>query len=69
MIITSSWSPALPLTLGVKLRWRSMRGIYDEEALMGSGLFLHVSSMFGGDTRFESRGLSPEPALKADINL
>lgn len=50
MTTVSSGSDTWPLTLGVKLCRRPMGGLYDEEALIGSGLLLHISSMFGGGT-------------------
>lgn len=53
MTTESPGSNTWPPTLGVKLCRRLMEGIYDEEAVAGSGVFLHISFMFGGGTEEE----------------
>ena len=56
-------------TLGVGLCPGPKEGRYDEEARIGSGLFLNVSSMFIGGTWAEYWGFKSEATLKAEINL
>jgi hypothetical protein len=46
-----------------------MEGRYDEEALIGSGVFLHIPSMFKGGMWAEYGGLISEATLKAEVNL
>lgn len=53
MTTVSPCSSSWPLTFGLKLRRRSMGGLYDEEAWMGSGLLLHTSSISGGGAGVE----------------
>lgn len=69
MTTLSSGSCTCPPTSSVKLRRRSNGGRYDAEALIGSGLFLHISSMFDGGPGVEYWGLHSEATLKAVVNL